>query len=125
MAQATKQTADVAASGLPGPSAEVLPLRGRDVALVLAAVAMWGVSFPLLKRGVEFLPPMALGASRNLLAGVLVGFSKRESAVQWSRTLSELRSGRARGQRSVSHPPKFPIALYFLAEFWASRVGLC
>jgi drug/metabolite transporter (DMT)-like permease len=53
------------------PTAVSPALTPVDLAMLLACILMWGVSFPLLKRGVEFMPPVAMGAARHLLAAIL------------------------------------------------------
>ncbi|MHC4599039.1 MAG: DMT family transporter [Planctomycetota bacterium] len=58
------------------PAVGAPALTPGDLAALLACILMWGVSFPLLKKGVdEFFPPIALGAARHLLAAALgLGF---------------------------------------------------
>ena len=52
-------------------------LSGRDLALILAVVALWGFSFVPIKVGLNEMPPLAFAAVRFLLAAVpLVFFIK-------------------------------------------------
>jgi drug/metabolite transporter (DMT)-like permease len=44
----------------------------RDILVITACIVMWGASFPFLKKAVEFIPPMTLGAVR-FLPGALLG----------------------------------------------------
>lgn len=49
---------------------------GRGDLYLLATAASWGASFPAAKHGLLFIPPMAFGAFRYLLAAVLLlGFA--------------------------------------------------
>jgi O-acetylserine/cysteine efflux transporter len=43
-------------------------LRGRDFALALVVIAVWGVNFAVIKVGVADVPPLLLGALRFMLA---------------------------------------------------------
>jgi O-acetylserine/cysteine efflux transporter len=53
-------------------------LAPRDLALILAIVALWGFSFVAIKVGLREIPPFALAALRFFLAAVpLVFFIKR------------------------------------------------
>jgi O-acetylserine/cysteine efflux transporter len=53
-------------------------LAPRDLALILAVVALWGFSFVAIKVGLREIPPFALAALRFFLAAVpLVFFIKR------------------------------------------------
>lgn len=53
-------------------------LAARDLALILAVVALWGLSFVAIKVGLREIPPFALAALRFLLAAVpLVFFVRR------------------------------------------------
>ncbi|HEX8010374.1 MAG TPA: EamA family transporter [Casimicrobiaceae bacterium] len=53
-------------------------LAARDLALILAVVALWGFSFVAIKVGLREIPPFALAALRFSLAAVpLVFFIKR------------------------------------------------
>jgi drug/metabolite transporter (DMT)-like permease len=49
-------------------------LRLRDLAAVSGSILMWGVSFPLLKHGLDYIPPLAIGAARHFLAAG-IGFA--------------------------------------------------
>ncbi|QDL56848.1 EamA family transporter [Rhodoferax sediminis] len=43
-------------------------MRGRDIALALVVIAVWGVNFAVIKVGVADVPPLLLGALRFMLA---------------------------------------------------------
>nr|WP_237218987.1 EamA family transporter [Rhodoferax aquaticus] len=45
-----------------------VPMRGRDIALALVVIAVWGVNFAVIKVGVADVPPLLLGALRFMLA---------------------------------------------------------
>lgn len=55
-----------------------ISLAARDLALILAVVALWGFSFVAIKVGLRETPPFALAGLRFLCAAVpLVFFIKR------------------------------------------------
>ncbi len=45
---------------------------GRGDLYLLATAASWGASFPVAKHGLQFIPPMAFGAFRYVLAALLL-----------------------------------------------------
>lgn len=60
------------------------------VTALLLAVIMWGASFPLLKLGLEYVPPITLAAVRYSIAGlILIAVVFARSGVK--RSLSEFR----------------------------------
>jgi O-acetylserine/cysteine efflux transporter len=58
-------------------------LSARDLALILAVVALWGFSFVAIKVGLRELPPFALAALRFLLAAVPLVFFVRRPRMPW------------------------------------------
>ena len=45
-----------------------LPMRPKDLGLVLLVILVWGVNFAVIKVGVMGIPPLLLGALRFMLA---------------------------------------------------------
>ncbi len=58
-------------------------LSGRDFALVLAVVAVWGFAFVVMRWALESVPPFALAGLRFLCAAVPAVFFIRRPAVGW------------------------------------------
>src|SRR5207237_9027832 len=59
-------------------------LAPRDLALLLAVVALWGFSFVAIKVGLRELPPFALAALRFCLAAVPLVFFIERPRMPWS-----------------------------------------
>src|SRR5882672_3308534 len=59
-------------------------LTPRDLALILAVVALWGFSFVAIKVALREIPPFALAALRFLLAAMPLVFFIKRSRMPWS-----------------------------------------
>jgi O-acetylserine/cysteine efflux transporter len=59
-------------------------LAGRDVALIVAVVALWGFSFVAIKVGLREIPPFALAALRFFFAAVPLVFFIRLPRMPWA-----------------------------------------
>lgn len=53
------------------------PIAARDLALILAIVALWGLSFVAIKVALREIPPFALAALRFVLAALPLAFVER------------------------------------------------
>lgn len=58
-------------------------MRGRDVALALLVIAVWGVNFAVIKVGLVGVPPLLLAALRFLLAAFPALLFLRPPKVPW------------------------------------------
>ena len=58
-------------------------LAPRDLALILAVVALWGFSFVAIKVALREIPPFALAALRFLLAAVPLVFFIKPPRMPW------------------------------------------
>lgn len=58
-------------------------LATRDLALILAIVALWGFSFVAIKVGLREIPPFALAALRFLFAAIPLVFFIRRPRMPW------------------------------------------
>lgn len=58
-------------------------LEFRDLALIVAVVALWGFSFVAIKVGLREIPPFALAALRFFLAAVPLVFFVRRPRMPW------------------------------------------
>ena len=59
-------------------------LAGRDLALILAIVALWGFSFVAIKVGLREIPPFALAALRFFCAAFPLVFFIKRPRLPWS-----------------------------------------
>jgi len=59
------------------------PLAPRDLALILAVVAIWGFSFVAIKVGLREIPPFALAAMRFVFAAVPLVFFVKPPRIPW------------------------------------------
>jgi O-acetylserine/cysteine efflux transporter len=59
------------------------PLAARDLALILAVVALWGFSFVAIKVGLRELPPFTLAALRFFFAAVPLVFFIKRPRIPW------------------------------------------
>ncbi len=59
-------------------------LAGRDLALIVAVVALWGFSFVAIKVGLREIPPFAFAALRFFFAAVPLVFFVRLPRMPWA-----------------------------------------
>lgn len=58
-------------------------LAARDLGLILAVVALWGLSFVAIKLGLREIPPLALAALRFFFAAIPLVFFIRRPRMPW------------------------------------------
>jgi O-acetylserine/cysteine efflux transporter len=63
-------------------------LAARDLALIVAVVALWGFSFVAIKVGLREIPPFALAALRFFCAAVPLVFFIRRPRMPWRYTVA-------------------------------------
>jgi O-acetylserine/cysteine efflux transporter len=63
-------------------------LSPRDLALTLAAVALWGYTFVPIRIALDEVPPFALAALRFLFAAVPMAFFVRPPAMPWGNVVA-------------------------------------